>query len=394
MIDESLKHFIENHLDESPIKLSNLLANETAERRTFVMQQINGRQKIKKKLPLLYTNFQLIIPPSLHLEQSSSEETAQFKASLFQGLKIIDITGGLGIDSFAFAENNQVTYCEINENLAEITQHNARVLDIHKLKVFPLNGIEFLQKTNDYFDLVYLDPARRDEQNSKVIKFEDCTPNILAIKEDLFLKSNKILMKTSPMFDLKMGIKQLKNVTKIYVVALKNEVKEILWLLEKDATIEATSVSIASVNLNKETTQVFEGTFHQESTTSINYGTIANFLYEPNLAIMKAGLFNLIAKKFNLKKLHQHSHLYTSEVLVENFPGRIFKVDKTLLYQPKQLKKILQKKKFNISTRNFPSLVRDLISKFQIIEGGEDFVFFTQQQNDEKIVIFTKKVIS
>lgn len=393
MIDESLEHFIENHLDESAIKLSNLLANETAERRTFVMQQINGRQKIKKKLPSFFTNFQLIIPPSLHLEQSSSEETAQFKASIFEGLKIIDITGGLGIDSFAFAENNQVTYCEINENLAEITQHNARVLDIHKLKVFSSNGIEFLQKSNERFDLVYLDPARRDEQNSKVIKFEDCTPNILAIKEDLFLKSDKILMKTSPMFDLKMGIKQLKNVTKIYVVALKNEVKEILWLLEKDASVEESLVSIVSVNLNKEVSQVFEGTFHQESTTSISYGKVDSFLYEPNLAIMKAGFFNLIAKKFNLKKLHQHSHLYTSDVLVENFPGRIFKVEKTLPYQPKQLKKILQKKKFNISTRNFPSLVRDLISKFQIIEGGEDFVFFTQQQNDEKIVIFTKKVV-
>jgi hypothetical protein len=151
-------------------------------------------------------------------------------------------------------------------------------------------------------------------------------------------------------------------------------------------------ISIHAVNLKKEASEYVEANFKEEQNQVARFGIVSNYLYEPNASVLKAGFFNLVSTRFNINKLSKNSHLYTSEKHISGFPGRSFEVIDVVPYKTKLLKKRLIKKKFNISTRNFPSLVRDLISKFKIIEGGEEFVFFTQQNENEKIVIFTKKI--
>lgn len=390
--DLILKKFISENINQPVHLIAKKLNKLEVEERSQIIQQIIGRQKIRKKLPLFYHNYNLIIPPSINLEQSSSETTANFKSTLFTGLNIIDITGGLGVDSFAFAQYNKVTHCEINAELAEISKKNAQVLNISNICMKACNGVDFVCHHSTTFDIVYLDPARRNEQNKKLVRFEDCTPNIIDIKERLFEKANQILMKTSPMSDISLGLNQLKNVTKIWIVAVKNEVKEILWLLEKDAQLLPNEVPIQAINIKKNKTEQFEGKLSDEKKAEAIKGTTKSYLYEANASILKAGFFNLVATKFNLEKLSTNSHLYSSEFCLNNFPGRIFEVIDIVPYKTKLLKNRLLKKKINISTRNFPSLVRDLIKKFKIVEGGEDFVFFTQQNENEKIVIFTKKI--
>lgn len=384
--------FISENINLNVHDISKKLEKLDAESRLQLIQQIAGRQKIRKKLPLFFTNHKLIIPPTINLEQSSSEATANFKAALFEGKKIVDITGGLGIDSFAFASKNKVIHCELNPELAKISETNAQILQLSTIEILACDGIDYVHKSSSNFDLIYLDPARRSNSNKKLIKFEDCTPNILAIKDDLFEKTDQILMKTSPMFDISLGLHQLKNVSKVWVVAVKNEVKEILWLLTKNVSLASEETPIYTININKLGDEEFDGNYYEEKHSIANKGIVKQFLYEPNASILKAGFFNLISTKFKLDKLATNSHLYSSDALISNFPGRIFEVKEVLPYKTNLLKKRLLKKKINISTRNFSSLVRDLISKFKIVEGGEEFVFFTQQNETEKIVIFTKKV--
>lgn len=389
--DLNLTKFISEHIEASTNEIANKLSLLKTEQRSFIIQQISGRQKIQKKLPTFYQNLNLIIPPSINLEQSSSEDTARFKASFFLRKNILDITGGLGIDAFAFSERNKVTYCEINEELATIVSTNAKFLKLSTFNVLATDGVSYVKNNSTCYDLIYLDPARRDRHNKKLIRFEDCTPNILAIKEDLFKKSTSIMVKTSPMFDINLGLQELQNVCKIWVVAVKNEVKEILWLLDKNVSLTFEDVPIIAVNLKNETTEKFEATLKEEKQAKACINTVGKFLYEPNASLLKAGFFNLISTQLGIKKLAKNSHLYTSDELIRNFPGRIFEVKEVLPFKTKLLKKRLQKKKINISARNFPSLVRDLISKFQLVDGGEEFVFFTQQNENEKIVIITKK---
>jgi hypothetical protein len=389
-----IEKFISDNINSTINDIAKKLAYLEVDKRSFIIQQITGRQKIRKKLPSFYRQLNLIIPPSLNLEQSSSEETAKFKASLFSGKKIIDITGGFGIDAFALAQKNSLTYCEIDPELAQIAQINARHLSLSNFEALATDGVQHLSSKKECYDVVYLDPARRNEHNKKLVRFEDCTPNILEIKDLLFDKAPHILMKTSPMFDLSLGIEQLKNVTNVWIVAVRNEVKEMLWLLEKNTFLDINDIPIHAVNLKKEALEKLEANRKEEQDQVARYGNVSNFLYEPNASVLKAGFFNLVSTRLKIQKLAKNSHLYTSEKLISGFPGRSFEVLDIVPYKTKLLKKRLEKKKINISTRNFPSLVGDLISKFKIVEGGEEFVFFTQQNNNDKIVIFTKKVNS
>ncbi len=348
--------------------------------------QLKGLQVAEKKFPTLYESQRLIYPPQLNLEQTSSEIAAKYKAELISGEKAIDITGGFGIDSFFLSKNfKDFHYCELNQELTEIAQHNFEQLN-SQIQVHNDNGLEYLANSGNYWSWIYTDPARRDDHGGKVFRFTDCTPDIPSNLELLFSKSDNILIKSSPIVDISAGINELKFVAEIHIVAINNEVKELLWILKKGFDEE---ILIKTINIGKKKSEIFEGKKSDDESAELSQPLA--YLYEPNSAVMKSGLFDLVARKTETKKLHQHSHLYTSEKLV-NFPGRKFQITKIKSFNVKYLKKKFKDKKANITIRNFSESVDSIRKKLKIKDGGSEYIFFTTNLHDEKIVITCKKV--
>ncbi|MGB5499551.1 MAG: class I SAM-dependent methyltransferase [Maribacter sp.] len=352
-----------------------------------LVEQIEAKNKCKNKLPSWYKTPKIYYPNKLNIEQCSSELTAEYKARIVGGKSLADLTGGFGVDSFYFSKKmEQVFHCEINENLSEIVAHNFDVLGVMNTKVIALDGLDFLRNSKGTYDWIYLDPSRRSESKRKVFLLSDCTPDIIEHLELLFKKSRNILLKTAPLLDISSGLKQLKNVKEIHVVAINNEVKELLWVMQVGFKDE---VKVKTINLKKASKETYGFIWSEEKRTSLTITKPQNFLYEPNAAILKTGAFKLIAQDFKVGKLHLHSHLYTSEALVD-FPGRSFKIENVIDYNKKELKKF-SGIKANITVRNFPESVENIRKRFKIKDGGDDYLFFTTiNKNQFKVIQCTK----
>ncbi len=355
-----------------------------------VVQQIKARQKAKIKLATWHRTDGIIFPPSLSIEQCSSELTAKYKAEIVGGGTLIDLTGGAGVDSYCFSKAfKNIHYVEKEANLCELAKHNFEKLGAKNIAVHHQAATGFLMGKTLKADCVYLDPARRGDYNSKIFKLEDSQPNILEIKERIFEVTAKILLKTAPMLDIQEALIQLKNVAKVYVVAVKNDCKEVLYLLEKDFFGEA---EITTVNLKTQIKEAFSFYKKDELTTEVTLGTPKSYIYEPNAAILKAGAFRSIAKIFRLEKLHANSHLYTSSDWVEDFPGRVFICETTCKYDKKILLKLLPNKKANITVRNFPQTVQQIRKKTGIKPGGDVYLFATTVMDEKPLVLVCRKV--
>ena len=353
-----------------------------------LVEQIEAKKRCQKKLPTWFEHSNIYYPNKLNIEQTSSEVTAEYKASLLNGSSIIDLTGGFGVDSFYFSKRfKTVTHCEINEDLSEIVKHNFIQLNVENVKIIPKDGIEFLKDSNKLYDWIYVDPSRRHDSKGKVFFLKDCLPNIPIALDLLFKHSNNVIIKTSPLLDISVGIEELKFVKTIYVVAVHNEVKELLWILEKGFQSE---ISMETINLKAETQETFNFKLSEESGIDANYSLPLTYLFEPNSAILKSGGFNSIASQLNVYKVQKHSHLYTSNQLIP-FPGRRFKIIGTIPYQKKEVKN-LGIHKANITTRNFPETVEQIRKKFKISDGGSSYLFFTTDNNSQKIVVICTKV--
>lgn len=351
-------------------------------------EQLEAKKKSQNKLPIWFATQQIYYPNKLNIEQTSSEITAQYKANIVNGKSLIDITGGLGIDSHFFAKKiARIIHCELDQKLSEIASYNAKILASKNIRFEAKNGVDFLKNSIAKFDWIYADPSRRNSSKGKVFLLKDCLPNISLELDSLFLKANNILIKTSPLLDITQGISELKLVKEIHIVAVKNEVKELLWVLEKDFEGE---LNVKTVNLQKEAKQTFDFILSEEKTISSELALPSNYLYEPNTAILKSGGFKAVGAAFGLKKLHEHSHLYTSDTLID-FPGRVFKVTTVEPYNRKVLLK-LSVKKANITTRNFPESVATIRNKFKIKDGGDNYLFFTTDLKNERIIIKCHKV--
>jgi len=387
ILQPEVQEFIKEHLDDD---LSKLILKGSPFKEVSILElavQINGLQKAESKLPAWFEAEGIIFPPNINLEQTSSEVTAKYKASLTHGKTMIDITGGLGIDTFYFSERfDEVIHLEINAELSEIATHNFEKLGSKNIKTIGSDGLKFLKNTKKTFDWIYLDPARRDDYGGKVFLLEHCTPNVTR-NLDLFLKKTKnILIKTSPLLDISAGIKELRSLAEIHIVSVNNEVKELLWVLHKG---HSGKISLKTVNFQKKEDQYFEGEFDPEPRQA-PLSLPAKYLYEPNPAVMKSGLFAEIAIQTETSKLHVSSHLYTSDLLLA-FPGRRFEITQVLPYS-KKLKKHPAFKKANVTTRNFPKQVSELRKEMKIADGGDNYLFFTTNLNNEKIVLVCKKI--
>lgn len=388
LLKPEVRSFIRENLHSDPAEL--ILKGspfEDVDIREIVVQ-IQGKQKAKKKLPLWFENDKVLFPPQLNLSQSSSQTTALYKAGLVSGEVLADLTGGFGVDSFYFSKRvNKVIHCEQNEEISELAKHNFSVLSTqNNMEFYQGDGIEFITNLDKPVDFIYADPGRRSDSGSKVFRLEDGQPDILKNLDLLLSKCRQILLKTSPFLDLTQGIEQLKIVKEIHVVSVKNEVKELLWIITQNPS---ENIPVKTVDFAGEQTLFFEGSLLEEKEAKVRFSPPLSYLYEPNTAILKAGFFKLIGQKFNLFKLSDNAHLYTGEQLI-SFPGRSFKILNIIPVQKKKFKR-QGIEKANITVRNFPLSVEQIRKKYKIKDGGKDYLFFTENSNGKHICIHAEK---
>lgn len=382
-----VQKFIEANLESSLSKLA-LQKNPFPEIEwKVILNQIETKAKAKEKLPTWFANNAIIYPEKISLEQTSSEITAKYKSTLVEGNTLLDASGGFGVDDYYFSKNiKQVFHCEMNEELSKIVAHNFHSLNVNNCSCLVGNSTEIIEKLNQKTDWIYIDPSRRNDSKGKVFMLKDCSPNVPELLEFYLKHTNTILIKTAPLLDISAGINELKYVKEIHIVAVNNEVKELLWVLEKNFLNQPI---ITAVNLTETKNDLF--TFPFNTTNDSNFSLPEKYLYEPNAAIMKSGGFNEISSQFQIKKLHQHSHLYTSEQLIP-FPGRVFEIQEILKYSKSDMKLKLENQKSNITLRNFPDTVENIRKKWRIKDGGELYSFFTTNLENNKIVLLCKKI--
>jgi hypothetical protein len=332
-----------------------------------IVQQIKGRQVAQKKFPFLLKDG-ILFPPQLNLEQASSEKTAHYKSEILKGKKFIDLTSGFSIDAYYLSQNfEDVTLVEQNAELLEIVHHNWSVLG-RKAKFINLKLEDFLQKNKETFDVMYLDPARRDMHKNKVFLLEDLSPDILEIHEKLLSVSSQVVIKLSPLIDLKYLVSVLPGIFRIEIIAVKNDVKEVVVFLSGNQSGE---ISCHCINLESGEAD-FSYSFKEEENAHSEYAEPDHFIYIPNHSVLKAGVFNLISEKFALKKLHPNTHIYTSSEKIHNFPGRVLNME------PIEAKQIKKKSQYNIISKNHPLTPEQIKKKYGLKDGGENYLIFTQ----------------
>lgn len=353
-----------------------------------ILNQIAAKSKAKDKLPTYFSTENIIYPSKISVEQTSSEKTAYYKSEIVNGDSLFDITGGFGVDCLFFTKRiKKVTHCEIDVELSAIVSHNFKQFGIENVNCIAGDSFEILSNHKDKLDWIYIDPSRRNDFKGKVFMLKDCLPNVPELLSFYFSKADNILIKTAPILDISAGLSELTKVKRIHIVAIENEVKELLWELQAEFVGHPV---IKTVNIVHETEEIFEF----ELNVNIDSPVLElpkNYLYEPNSAIMKSGGFNEIGIQYSLGKLHPHSHLYTSTECID-FPGRTFEIQKVFPYSKKEMKAHLENTKTNITTRNFPDSVDDIRKKWKIKDGGTTYCFFTTDLNNDKIVLLCTKI--
>lgn len=387
--------FIQRHIhDDLPQLILKKGANIQNIDYSFAFQQIGARQKAKTKLPDWFSNFNLLFPVSLSVEQSSSQQTAQYKATLLEGDHLVDLSAGFGVDGFYLSPQfKQTTLVEINEDLCDVLLHNAAALHLDTITVVNSNAENYLDQLkpkSDHKITFYIDPDRRGKQGEKLIDIEDCEPNIVEIKDQLLELGEKVCIKLSPMIDLKQLMNKVSNIVEIHVIAVQNECKEIIAILDQNPIVK--DIKIVAINLKNDQSESFESTLHEEQRAVPTIADqVQEFLYEPNSAIMKSGCFKVIGNQYNLSKIALNSHLYTSDQYHADFPGRIFKVEGVLGFQKEELKKHFKKgDPYNLAIRNFPMETELLKKQLRIKDGGDRYLFATTMNQKHIIIVCSK----
>lgn len=351
-----------------------------------IATQIDGKNRIEKKIPTWFKTEGILFPLKINIEQSSSEITANYKAKLITKGDLIDLTGGFGVDDMAFAEKAKtVFHCELDSNLSAIVAQNAKVLGKINVKFIIGDSQKFIEKTHKVTN-IYIDPSRRQD-SQRVFMLKDCEPNVIKNQALYLKKADKVMIKAAPMLDISAALKELKKVSEVHIVSLNGECKELLFVLENKEILEP-KIICALINHHQE--NIYEFSYSEEKSIQNQSFAIQKYLYEPDTAILKGGFFKSLTQKFNVKKLNPNTHLYTSQEITKNFPGKTFQVIQQIPFSNFSSAKAT--KKANVVTRNFDLKPEEIKKQFKIKDGGEDFLFFITDFKEQKQVIWAKKV--
>ncbi len=368
--------FAKEHEDEDTARLLLSAARYSAIDMPLAVQQIEGRRTAREKWPSLLECEAFLYPPRLNREQASSDETALYKARLVHG-RVADLTGGMGVDTLAFARRaERVDYVERNEELCRLMEHNCKALGLENISVHCGDSLEWLDNEDLRFDTLFIDPARRSATGRKVAAFEDCEPDILQHLDLLRSRCRRLIVKASPMIDINLACRQLAGVTEVHVVSVKGECKEVLFVCgDPDG-----ETRIHCIALGRKDGEPYNCDFtrNEEAAAAPHFCTaVGRYLYEPDAALMKGGPYNLICHWMNLDKLAPNTHLYTSDTLIEGFPGRIFRVLREATLNRKAIKEAIPDGRAHVVTRNYPVAAADLQKQLGLKEGGDLFVVAT-----------------
>ena len=395
LTDETLR-FIRQHADDDVRALALHARALPGVDLPAALTQIAGLQTLRAKVPTWAATEGILCPARLSLEQCSSEATARYKADIVAAhagprRRLADLTGGLGIDcSLLAALFAEADYVERQEELCRLAAHNFPLLGLTHIRVHCADGIAFLADMPPA-DWLFLDPARRDSHGGKTVALADCEPDVSQLEDRLLEKAPNVLLKLSPMLDLTLALHTLRHVSQVHVVAVDNECKELLLVLQRDGTASAEDVPITCVNLTKHggNGTAFTFTRQQEQASPCPLADkLSKYLYEPNAALMKAGAFRCLTDAYGVEKLHLSSHLYTSNRLIPDFPGRTFRIKGFGGLGKKEAKALLDGlSQANLAVRNFPDTVASLRRRLHLAEGGDTYIFATTLADGRKVLI-------
>jgi 16S rRNA G966 N2-methylase RsmD len=388
LFNKEIFEFIKANESSDPFELSLRAKEFSGDIIRLMSNQIRSRQKLRKKIPEWLGYDHIILPAPASIEQASSDITGKYKSELIQGGTLLDLTGGLGVDTYFFAKrSDKVIYIEKDPEIAAIAAYNFSMMGLDNVEVKNQSAEIFIQECNDDFDYIYLDPSRRKMSN-KVFKLEDSEPDLLSIQDELLLRSKVVITKAAPYIDLQYALERIKKLKEIHVLSVDNECKEIILI--SNHSNHAKDPKIIAVNYKDNTFQEYSSTIFEEQNTMCEQALRGTYIYDPNTAIRKAGLFRSICKDFGLKKPANNSHIYFSDTFIEDFPGRIFKMMEAIPYQKFMKRQLFQKA--NIAIRNFPLSVDKIRKKTGISDGGDIFIFATTDHNKIAFFIICRKI--
>jgi hypothetical protein len=368
----------------------------------YALDQIQGWQIARRKLPKWAACDGVIFPPHLSMEQCSSEPTAQYKLNLAMewaervghASSMTDLTGGFGVDfSFTSCAFAAATYVERNEQLCHIVEHNLPLLGLNNATVVCADAVEYLS-TVEPQTMLFLDPARRDEHGAKTVMLADCTPDVVQLLPKLLEKSRFTMLKLSPMLDWHKAVDDLQGtVREVHIVSVGGECKELLLVLSTVVESEL-KVYCADLSTASDTSSLFVYTPGSSAPVANSKLKTQNskFVHEPNASIMKAGCFDELAAAYGVSPVSRNSHLFLSDELVDGFPGRSFVVERVTTMNKGELRKALVGiEKANIATRNFPLTVAELRKRLKIKDGGDVYIFATTTAEGEHLLLISRK---
>ena len=408
MMNEATREFVREHLEDD-VRLLALRGSKDPEVDLgFALQQIDGRRRAQEKLPSWAAVEGIVWPPHLSMEQCSSEQTARYKAEVAgSGGLFVDLTAGFGVDAAFIAQSFQEAVAvELQAELCAISSENFKLLGLHQIEVVNGNGVEYLH-TMAPVDLVFIDPARRDEHGGRTYGIADCTPNVLDLFDELLAKAQRVMIKLSPMLDWRKAVEDIgwQYVSAVHIVSVANECKELLlemkgWKGEKVKKAigeKAKEMKVVCVNLLSDgSRECFE--FDADvSSPNTSFHPLAllpfHFLYSPNASVMKAGCYNLLAERFGATPLHQNSHLFVSDKEIPDFPGRGFVIERTTSMNKRDLKESLAGiTQANIAVRNFPISADELRRRLKLRDGGDIYIFATTVENIGHRLLICRKI--
>ena len=392
-MNQATLDFIREHADDDVRQLALRGTKQSEVDLSYALEQIAGRQKARLKLPSWANIDGIVYPPHLSMEQCSSEATARYKASIAgKGALIVDLTAGFGVDMAFIAQGfKRAVHVERQPQLCAISSENYRLLGLNHVEVVCGDGVEYLHQMS-HADLLFIDPARRDEHGGRTYGIADCTPNVLEMLDEMLKKADRVMIKLSPMLDWRKAVADLRKVSEVHIISVDNECKELLLEVKSDSP----SLRVVCVNLLSDGNQEcfeFDALHPSPPSSTFHFSLLtSHFLYEPNASIMKAGCFGLLEQHFGAVQLDKNSHLFVSDQEMAGFPGRAFVIEKRTSMNKRELKAALADiDKANITVRNFPMSVAELRKRLKLKEGGEVFIFATTIANEGHQLLVCRK---
>ena len=385
-MNEATLEFIRIHANEDVRQLAFLGKKLPEVDMAYALDQIAGRQKARTKIPSWAAIDGIVYPPHISMEQCSSEQTARYKAQIAgKGAKMVDLTAGFGVDMAFMSDGfKEAIHIEQQPQLCAISSENYKRLGMHHIQVVCSDGVEYLHQM-EHADLIFIDPARRNQHGGRTYDIADCTPNVLEIIDEMLEKADRVMIKLSPMLDWQKAVSDVGHVSEVHIVSVGNECKELLLIVEK------TEAPLKIYCINDDS--IFSYTFNDEIGDFCEKPTSPAYLYEPNASVMKAGCFDLISKRFGISQPDANSHLFISDKAIENFPGRGFVIDRICTLNKRELKETLTGiDKANIATRNFPLSVADLRKRLKLKDGGEVYIFATTDAKKGHLLMVCRKI--